>query len=226
MTLSVIIPTKNEAACIADVIQELEGVAAISEIIVVDGHSIDETVNIVRSMGYRVVVQPGAGYGDAVQEGVRHAVGDAIAFIDADGSYDPRELPDLLRLVAEQGHDVAFASRYAPGAGSDDDTWLRLVGNKLFTWLLRFFHGVQISDALFLYMVARRSVFQRTSVTSPGFEYCIEFPIKVHHAGLRYTEIPSRERPRIGGESKVRAFYHGWKIFVTVAREWLVRLLR
>ena len=205
--VTVIIPTLNEIECIESVLKELSEMN-IGEILVVDGLSTDGTPELVEKLGFKVIMQDGKGYGNAVSTGLKHAQGDVIIPLDADGSYDPRDIEKLLKGI-ENGSDVVFASRYLPQSGSDDDTIIRFVGNKFFTFLLKTIHGVQISDSLFLYVAAKKEVFQALNLQSQGFEYCIEFPIKVQRAGLKYTEVPSIERARIGGASKVNAFFDG-----------------
>ena len=211
LSTTVIIPALNEAECIADVITELRTQPEVDEILVVDGHSTDGTADIVRRLGVRVALQEGRGYGMAMQTGLKQARGEVIIPLDADGSYDPKDIRRLLACIAN-GYDVAFASRYLPQSGSHDDTPIRYVGNKMFTFLLRLVHGVNISDSLFLYVAARKTVFEQLNLNSAGFEYCIEFPIKVRRAGLSYTEVPSFERKRIAGDSKVNAMWDGLRI--------------
>lgn len=208
--ISVIIPAKNEAECIGAVLDELPK-ELIHEIIVVDGHSTDGTLDVVRERGVTVYVQESRGYGEAVSTGLRHATGEYVTFLDADGSYDPSALHELL-VRLEQGYDAVFCSRYLPESGSDDDTIIRFIGNKFFTLLLRQLHGVKISDSLFLYVLTRRSVFDKFEMESMNFEWCTEFPIKLHNAGFKYCEIPSHERERIAGVSKVNAFTDGLEI--------------
>ena len=79
-------------------------------------------------------------------------------------------------------------------------------------FLLNVIHGVKISDSLFMYIAARKEVFEKINMQSTDFEYCIEFPIKAHKAGFKYKEIPSFEKKRIAGDSKVNAFLHGLRI--------------
>ncbi|MGE0631965.1 MAG: glycosyltransferase family 2 protein [Pseudobdellovibrionaceae bacterium] len=208
--ISVIIPARNEAECLPAVLAELPK-DIIHEIIVVDGHSSDGTADVVRKLGYKCVPQVGMGYGMAVETGLKHVSGDYVTFLDADGSYDPAALP-ILSALLDKGNDVAFCSRYLPESGSDDDTWIRSLGNWGFTLMMRVLFGVRLTDSLFLYMMAKRDVFGQFEMESKYFEWCIEFPIRVHRAKMKYAEIPSRERPRIAGESKVNAFIDGLKI--------------
>jgi glycosyltransferase involved in cell wall biosynthesis len=210
--ISVIIPARNEAESLSSVLAELSTVDLIHEVLVVDGHSTDGTPDMVRGLGYKVIPQDGIGYGRAVETGLRHATSELVVFLDADGSYDPAALPRLLAALDAGQHDVVFCSRYLPEAGSDDDTWIRALGNYFFTRLLNWLFGVRLSDSLFLYCLGRREMFQHLRMTSRHFEWCIELPIRVAAAGFSYSEIPSRERPRIAGVSKVNAAWDGLKI--------------
>lgn len=214
--ISIIIPAKNESESLPEMLAEIPK-DLVHEIIVVDGHSTDGTEDVVKKLGHRVVQQDGDGYGMAVNTGLNMATGELITFMDADGSYDPMALRPLMREI-DQGYDVVFCSRYLPEAGSDDDTAIRYMGNKLFTWLLRKLHGVQITDALFLYILAKKEIFANINMTSKSFDWCIEFPVRVHQAGLKYKEIPSRERKRIAGQSKVNAFSDGLNILMAMLR--------
>ncbi len=208
--VSIVIPARNEVDCIGGL---LDGIPKdrVDEILVVDGHSTDGTPELIRSLGYNVIPEEGKGFGAACSTGTRHAKGDIIVIMDADGSHNPEDMPRLLDKLHE-GYDVVFGSRYLPGSGSADDTWFRYVGNKMFTFLLNLVHGVRLSDSLFLYVAARAEVFKSLEIKSANFEYCMEFPIKVHKAGFKYTDIPVFELKRFAGESKVSAIYHGFRI--------------
>lgn len=214
--ISVIIPARNERdslpAMLAEIPRDL-----VHEIIVVDGHSTDGTADVVRALGHRVITQEGYGYGAAVISGIKEATGDLLTFMDADGSYDPAALPRMLDRI-RRGDDIVFCSRYLPGAGSDDDTVIRYLGNVLFTLLVRVMFGVRVTDSLYFYALGKRKVFQTFDLTCHGFALCLEVPIRVHQAGFRYHEIPSKERMRIAGKSKVNAFVDGMRILGSLLR--------
>ena len=129
--ITVIIPTLNEVECIETMLEELCQFN-IDEVLVVDGHSTDGTPELVKKLGFKVVMQEGRGYGNAVNTGLKHARGDIIIPMDADLSYNPSDIPRLIEVI-EAGYDVVFGSRYLPESGSDDDTWIRYMGNSFFT---------------------------------------------------------------------------------------------
>jgi glycosyltransferase involved in cell wall biosynthesis len=216
-TVTLIIPTLNEVDAIGGVRKDVPR-DLVDEVLVVDGHSTDGTADLVRRLGYRVVEQPGRGYGDAIAAGFRHARGDVAVLVDADGSYTLEDIRSLLGAVVA-GADVALGSRYLPQSGSEDDTWVRWLGNASFTFLMRRVFGVPSTDALFFYAAMRRRVFESVTATSPGFEYIVEFLIRAHRAGFVFAEIPSAEHERTAGRSKVNALLDGLRILRVMARE-------
>ncbi len=216
MKVSLIIPTMNESGAIRGVLNNIPR-DIVDEVIIVDGYSTDGTVEIANQLGYKVIFQEGKGYGNAVKTGVKYASGDVVVLIDADEGYNLSDIPKLIGRLNE-GYDIAYGSRYLPESGNDDDTWITFIGNKLFTFLLNKVQHVRLSDALFLYIAARKEVFDKINMKSTNFEYCIEFPIRAHKAGFRHCEIPSRENKRLTGKSKVNAFYDGLRILWAVLK--------
>jgi glycosyltransferase involved in cell wall biosynthesis len=219
--VSLIIPTLNEVGSIEAVLKEVPR-DVVDEVLIVDGHSTDGTPELVARLGGTVVPQAGRGYGDAIATGFKHVTGDIIVLADADGSYELADIRLLVQRVRE-GADLALGSRYLPESGSDDDTVIRYVGNKAFTFLFRAMYHVEISDALFFYAAVRREVAQAITATSPGFEYILEFLIKAQRAGFKFAEIPSAEKARTAGKSKVNAFRDGLKMLWCMTRAKLRR---
>ena len=217
MAISLIISALNEEQTIGQVLAQVpQGV--VDEILVIDGHSIDNTREIASRAGAKVIVQEGGkGYGRATITGLKYATGDTIVLLTADLSQDPRDIPKLLAKLNE-GYDMVMASRYMKGGGSDDDTFLHYIGNKLFTFLCNLFYGSRFSDALYFFIAGRKEAFEKANAVSPGFEYCAELPIKAHKAGLKITQVPSFENKRLAGEAKVHSFRHGWKILLKILR--------
>src|ERR671939_1595081 len=125
--VSVVVPTRNEARNLEVVLPAIAAVRpAVHEIIVVDGNSVDGTVETARRVlpWVRVITQTRKGKGNAMACGFAAATGDVIVMFDADGSADPSEIPRFVAALAA-GADFAKGSRFAPGGGSDDITLLR-----------------------------------------------------------------------------------------------------
>ena len=215
--VSLIIPTLNEEQTIGRVLAQVpQGV--VDEVLVIDGHSTDATREMALKMGAKVILQEGGkGYGRAAMTGIKYAAGDIIVFLTADLSQNPQDIPKLLAKLNE-GYALVMASRYIKGGGSSDDTFLHYIGNKFFTFLCNFLHGSRFSDSLYFFLAAKKEVFEKANAISPGFEYCIEFPIKAHKAGFKIAQIPSFEKKRLAGEAKVRSFRHGWKILLKILK--------
>jgi len=206
LKLTIIVPARNECECLPRMLAELP--TDVHEVIVIDGHSTDGTPDVVRKLGFRVETQEGRGYGMGIRSGIKLATGDVVTCMDADGSYDPEALGRLMAGIKD-GNDGVFCSRYLPESGSDDDTPIRWLGNMVFTIMLRLLHGVRLSDSLFYYALIKRDVLQGLPLVSEDFSACIEIPILMHKMGYSYAEIPSRERERLAGESKVNALTDG-----------------
>lgn len=212
--VSVIIPTLNEVSTIKTVLESIPK-ERVDEILVVDGHSTDGTAELVKKLGYSLIFQPTKGFGEAFSTGVKAAKGDTLVFVAGDNSQNPADISKLLDKL-DEGYDMVMGSRYLPGAGSDDDTLLHYIGNKFFTFLVNKIHKTNFSDILYFFLAARKKVFESMTINYSGFEYCIELPVKVHKAGFRIIQIPSRERKRSGGKAKVNAFATGFKILKTI----------
>lgn len=128
--VSVVIPTLNEARNLPHVLARLP--PGIHEVILVDGYSADDTLQVARRHRpeVRIVMQTRKGKGNALACGFAVATGDIIAMIDADGSADPSEIPRFVQALLN-GADFAKGTRFAKGAGSNDITRLRSLGNRM-----------------------------------------------------------------------------------------------
>ncbi len=230
--ISVIIPALNEARNLPHVMARLPEV---DEVILVDGGSIDDTIDVARRLmpGIRVVTQNRRGKGNALACGFAAATGDILVMIDADGSTDPTEIPSFIAAL-RSGADFAKGSRFGGAGGSADITRLRRLGNRCLSVLVNVLFGTRYSDLCYGYNAfwARHlGVFDLDS-TSPapagrdgrlwgdGFEIETLLNLRAARARLRIVEVPSFEHVRIHGESNLNALTDGLRVLRTIAREW------
>jgi glycosyltransferase involved in cell wall biosynthesis len=210
MTLSVVIPTLNEADNIGPVLHQLE---RFDDIVLVDGCSDDGTVEIARSMrpDLQLVQREPAGKGDALRAGFAAAKGDVIVIMDADGSMDPAEIDVFMSMIAV-GFDLVKGSRLACGGGSHDLTRLRGLGNTALCTLANALFGTRWTDLCYGFLAFRRDCLSKLALTADGFEIESEILARAALAGLRIAEIPSIEMPRLAGESHLVARRDGTRI--------------
>jgi glycosyltransferase involved in cell wall biosynthesis len=230
--VSVVIPTLNEARNLPHVFAELP--PDTHEVIVVDGHSVDDTLAVARRLrpGVRIVMQTRKGKGNAVACGFEAATGDVIAMIDADGSADPSEIPRFVKALLD-GADFAKGTRFAEGGGSSDITRLRSLGNRALSAFVNRCFGTNYSDLCYGFNVFWRRIvpvlgLDATSqppvngagpLWGDGFEVETLVNIRVAKAGLVVTEVPSFERSRIHGVSNLSAFSDGRRVLRTILAE-------
>ena len=207
--VSLIVATYNEEESIGYVLDEIKDLN-IGEIIIIDKSSTDNTKNIAESYDVKFITQTQDGWGGAVKEAIGQSSKKYITYMDGDGSYNPKALHEMKSLIEDL--DAVFCSRYKDGAKSPDDTFIRALGNKFFTGLVRLRFKCNISDSLFFYPMFKRDILDFIELQSNDFTLCLELPVKVHQKELRYTEILSEERERYAGKTKVNALIDGLRI--------------
>jgi glycosyltransferase involved in cell wall biosynthesis len=216
--VSVVIPTLNEAKNLPHVFANLPD--GIAEIVVVDGNSTDDTVEIARKLypDVRIVGQSGRGKGNALAAGFAASRGDVIVMLDADGSANGSEIPRFIDALLA-GADLAKGSRFIEGGGSADITPLRRLGNGFLSGLVNLLYGTRYSDLCYGYNAFWADCLPVINVDCDGFEVETLINIRVAKAGLAVTEVPSFEEDRIHGESNLRTFRDGFRVLRTIFRE-------
>jgi glycosyltransferase involved in cell wall biosynthesis len=217
-SISVIIPALNEAENLPLVLPRVP--PDVFEVILVDGHSTDDTVSVARRVmpSIRVVPQQGRGKGAALRTGFAAARGDIIVMLDADGSTAPEEIPAFVRALTG-GADFAKGSRFLRGGGTTDMSWFRRLGNWGFVMLTRLFFGGAYTDLCYGYNAFWRQVVPALDLDGNGFEIETMMNIRALRVGLAVAEVPSFESPRIHGESNLRTIPDGWRVLKTIFRE-------
>lgn len=216
--ITVIIPTLNEERNLPHVLPKIP--VTMDEILLVDGYSTDNTVELAKKLcpGIRVIYQDGKGKGNALRYGIAEATGDIIVTIDADGSMDPEQIPSFIAPLLA-GYDYVKGSRFLPRGGTLDMPWLRRLGNKIFTILVNLLYETKYTDLCYGYNAFWRKAFQQVRLNTDGFEIETEMHIKAAKARLKVSEVPSFERARLNGKGRLGTFKDGWKIFRTILLE-------
>ena len=214
LTLSVVIPTLNEAANMPHVLAQLNG---FDDIVIVDGMSSDDTVAIAIELrpDIRVIQRRPRGKGDALRAGFAAATGDVIVIMDADGSMDPREVAVFTSMI-DVGYDLVKGSRLAVGGGSHDLTFIRLMGNRALCIVANRLFDTKWTDLCYGFLAFRRDCLDRLSLDVDGFEIESQILANAALAGLRIAEIPSVELSRISGESHLNARRDGMRVLRTM----------
>jgi glycosyltransferase involved in cell wall biosynthesis len=217
--LTLVIPAKNEEFSLPKVLKEIKFFKC--KKIVVLGKSDLKTIKSINNFDCNIIKQKSSGYGNAIIEGIKKTKTQYVCIFNADGSFNPKYL-NLMLKKALQGYDFVFASRYLKQGGSDDDTFLTLIGNKIFTFIGKFFFKLKLSDILFTFILGKTQKFKSLKLKSKDFRLCVEIPINIKKKNYLYTEVPSFERIRLGGKKKVNEFKDGFLILLSMLKLFLV----
>jgi glycosyltransferase involved in cell wall biosynthesis len=216
--VSVVIPTRNEARNLPHVFRDMP--PDVHEVIVVDGHSTDATVETARRLwpSVHVIHQEGRGKGNALALGFAAVTGDIVVMLDADGSADPAEIPRFVEALVA-GADVAKGSRFLAGGGSTDITAIRRLGNLGLTTMVNVLWGTRYTDLCYGYNALWAWCARDVDIDCDGFEVETLINIRIAEAGWRVVEVPSMELERIHGSSNLRAHRDGMRVLRTIHGE-------
>jgi glycosyltransferase involved in cell wall biosynthesis len=216
-TITVVVPAMNEERNIAWVLERIP--SYVDEVLLVDGHSTDETVRVARQVrpDVRVVPQRGCGKGAAMRTGFEDAHGDYVVVLDADGSMDPGEIDYYVTALAS-GYDLVKGSRELEGGGSLDLTSLRRWGNRVLVATVNLTWGSEFTDLCYGFLAFRRDRLADLALTARGFEIETEITVNAIQAGLRIAEVPTVELLRHYGTSNLNAWRDGRRILGYLVR--------
>jgi len=227
--VSVVIPCLDEAQsiafCVDKAIAALEAAGIPGEVVVSDNGSTDDSVEIARAHGARVVHAARKGYGHALRAGIENARGSFIIMGDADDSYDFSEVPRFVEKW-RAGYEVVMGNRFRGGIEARAMPWHhRYIGNPALSGILRILFHTSIGDSHCGMRGFTRDVYHRMDLRTTGMEFASEFVIKAARLGVSITEIPITLWPdKRGRPPHLRSFRDGWRhlrFMLMYAPNWL-----
>ena len=225
--ISIILATFNERELIQKTITELLRLRPDEmEIIVVDDDSPDKTWSVAAALhlpNVKVIRRVGTrGLASAFNRGIIESRGEFVGWMDADMCMPPSMIPDMYRMLVDQGYDVVIGSRYAPG-GVDDRRRIRTLASRTINGFARLVLGYGIRDYDSGFVLLRRSVFDHVTIIPRGYgEYFIEFVYNACRKGLKVGELGYYFRDRDEGQSKS---FPNVLAFVGTGLQYVIRIL-
>lgn len=210
MKTAVILPARNEEIPLPGVLAEISTKVA-DLVVVVDNGSVDSTAEVARQTGAVVVAEPRAGYGFACAAGVHVAAeqdAEVLVFLDADGSFDPEQIPDLLEPIRSGQAGLVLGSRRLGGMERGAMPPHARLGNGLVAFLMGLLYRLHVTD-LGPYRAIRTDLLAQLSMREMTYGWPVEMMVKAARQGARVVEVPVRYRVRRGGRSKVSGTVRG-----------------
>ena len=218
--LTLVIPAKNESECLPKVLSEIKNFNC-KKIIVIPEIDL-KTQNAVKNFDCKIIKQSSDGFGNALIQGIKEVETNFLCIFNADGSFDPKYLKNMLNELSNN-YDFVFGSRYVNNGGSDDDTFLTFIGNKIFTYICNLFFRLNISDVLFTYVMGKTSAFKSLNLKRKDFRFCIELPVLVKFKKYKFISKPSYERSRLMGRKKLNEFKDGFLMLLCIVKMFIFR---
>lgn len=215
--VSIVIPAYHEAEAIGPIIGRIRVVMKNSgqayEIVVVDDGSRDNTAECAKVAGARVISHPyNIGNGAAVKTGIRHAVGDFIILMDADGQHPPEDIPRFLESLGP--YDMVVGAR----TSKSESSWHRNVANKIYNLLASYVSGRKIEDLTSGFRAIKTEVARSFIYLLPNtFSYPTTITLAVIRSGYSLKYIPFTAPERVG-KSKIKLFRDGSRFLLIILR--------
>jgi len=206
--ITVIVPARNEAGCIGDLVRAVLA-HPVAEVVVVDNGSTDDTGALAQAAGARVVREARPGYGYACHAGVLAAPEAAVlVFLDGDYSFLPEELPRLLAPLHAGQADMGLGSRPLGEIEAGSMPPPQRFGNWLVARLMRWLYQLPVTD-LGPYRAVRRELLATLDMRAMTYGWPTEMIVKAARRRARIVEVPVSYRARRTGQSKVSGTVRG-----------------
>ena len=213
MNLSIVLPAKNEAAALADLLPRIKQAQPGAQIIVVDDGSTDDTVALCKVHDVDVLSSPySMGNGAAIKRGARAATGEVIIFMDADGQHDPLLIEQLLQRLS-LGFDMVVGARDSSGQASRHRGW----ANRFYNWLASGMTGFDVKDLTSGFRAVRADKFREFLHLLPnGFSYPTTCTMAFFRSAYTVAYEPIPVHKRIGAISHIRPLKDGIRFLLII----------
>jgi len=222
--ISVVVATLNEEKGIGPTLEELQKVLNDPYLVVVDGNSVDRTVEIAKNMGADVLLQEGKGKGDAIFQGMKQLNSDVryVVFTDADFTYPAEYITRMVKILEQNpGVGMVIGNRFNGEHNCDKSiTDPFYLGNRLLALAQQIINRVKLGDPLSGLRVVRSEILKNWNPKSKSFDVESEMNFHVKRTGYQIVEIPIVYRARIG-EKKLK-LRHGFVILKRILAESLL----
>ncbi|WP_298218776.1 glycosyltransferase family 2 protein [Halothiobacillus sp.] len=210
--LSIILPAKNEVGAVGDTVSRIRQAFPDAEILVVNDGSTDDTAQVAEAAGARVITHPySVGNGAAIKTGARHATGEVLVFMDADGQHDPADIPRLLARLGD-GLDMVVGARQSGSQASVG----RGLANRFYNALASWMTGQKIEDLTSGFRAVRADKFREFLYLLPnGFSYPTTCTMAFFRAGYGVAYVPIMAAQRIG-KSHIRPVKDGIRFLLII----------
>ena len=218
--LTLVIPAKEEEESLPLVLEEIKNLEC-KKIVVIPKNDLN-TQKAIENFNCKIVLQEDQGFGGALIKGINQVDTDLLCIFNSDGSFNPVYLKKMYEMSSNE-HDFVFSSRYEKDGGSDDDTFLTLLGNKIFTFICNILFRLNLSDVLFTYVMGKTSAFKALDLKRKDFTFCIELPVMAKFKKYNLISQPSYERSRLKGKKKVNEFKDGFLILLCILKMFIFK---
>ena len=214
--LTLVIPAKNEKESLPTVLNELAEFN-LKTFVILEKDDL-ETIESIENYDCKLIYQSRKGFGSALIQGIENVNTKYFCIFNADGSFDPNELQKMYNLAEKEKYDLVFGSRYEKNAGSEDDTIVTLIGNKVFSLIGKIFFSLGISDILYTYVICDTEKIKKLRLKNADFSFCVELPIKAKKEGLSLISTNSYERKKNRWNKKGKCFKDGFLILIQMIK--------